>query len=246
MRVYITFESDKPITLPLQYNHIVQAVILNYLGNESYQEFLHNEGFQYEKRKFKMYTFSRLFGQFIVNKRDKRIVYNKEIHLVIASMDPRLTTCFLNTAFMKENIQFGQNEVRIKEVRIDQSKVTSPLRVYTKSPITIYSTLTHGDKKKTYYYSPYEPEFEPMLRDNLIKKYIALNGKQPEDTQFVITPLNKKRLKERIILYKGFIIKGWDGGFLLEGSEALLNLAYHGGVGNKNAQGLGCLEIMKN
>lgn len=246
MRVYITFESDQPITLPLQYNHIVQAVILNYLGNESYQEFLHDEGYQYEKRTYKMYTYSRLFGQFTVNKRDKRITYNKEMHLIIASSDPRLTTYFLNTAFVKEHILFGQNEVRIREIRVDQSKIKSPVKVYTKSPITIYSTLTHGDKKKTYYYSPYEAEFQTIMRDNLLKKYVALHGKEPENTEFYIKPLNKKRLKERVILYKGFIIKGWDGEFVLEGSEELINLAYHGGLGSKNSQGFGCLEVKKN
>ncbi|RLI91606.1 MAG: hypothetical protein DRO89_03615 [Candidatus Altiarchaeales archaeon] len=36
------------------------------------------------------------------------------------------------------------------------------------SPLTVYSTLTTGDgKKKTYYYSHYEPDFEELIDRNL-------------------------------------------------------------------------------
>jgi CRISPR-associated endoribonuclease Cas6 len=41
------------------------------------------------------------------------------------------------------------------------------------SPVTMYSTLTKEDKtKKVYYYSPFEEEFNRLIKENL-RKYKA-------------------------------------------------------------------------
>ena len=59
-------DSDR-IVLPIQYNHIIQAMIYSILDDEL-AHFLHEKGFQTEKRTFKMFTFSRLKGRYILNK----------------------------------------------------------------------------------------------------------------------------------------------------------------------------------
>ncbi|CAA7602828.1 CRISPR associated protein Cas6 [Acididesulfobacillus acetoxydans] len=47
-----------------------------------------------------------------------------------------------------------------------------------------------------------------------------------------------------IIEYKGGIIKGYSGSLELYGVRSLLQLAVDAGLGSKNAQGFGCLELM--
>ncbi len=50
--------------------------------------------------------------------------------------------------------------------------------VKTLSPITVYSTLNTSDgRKKTYYYSPFEREFEELVIKNLQTKLRIWQGK---------------------------------------------------------------------
>ncbi|HSH36183.1 hypothetical protein, partial [Schnuerera sp.] len=77
MKEIITFnsiESDK-IVLPIQYNHMVQGMIYKLLDDEL-ANFLHGEGFQNKKRRFKMFTFSRIKGNYTLNKSKGSIIFD--------------------------------------------------------------------------------------------------------------------------------------------------------------------------
>ena len=43
--------------------------------------------------------------------------------------------------------------------------------------------------------------------------------------------------------YRGTIIKGWMGRFVLNGNKKLLKLGYDCGIGAKNSQGFGMVEV---
>lgn len=70
MKEIITFypiDSDK-VVLPIQYNHMVQGMIYSILDAEL-AYFLHEKGFQNQKRTFKMFSFSRLKGSYTLDKK---------------------------------------------------------------------------------------------------------------------------------------------------------------------------------
>ncbi len=48
----------------------------------------------------------------------------------------------------------------------------------------------------------------------------------------------------KIINYKDTIIKGYTGKLRLSGPKELLQLAVDGGIGSKNSQGFGCVEVI--
>ncbi|WP_368491209.1 CRISPR-associated endoribonuclease Cas6 [Clostridium sp. BJN0013] len=60
-------------------------------------------------------------------------------------------------------------------------------------------------------------------------------GTKPWDSCFSITPLNKEKLKQKIVMYKGYVIKGWDGEFLMRGLKELMDIDYNAGIGSKNS-----------
>lgn len=112
------------------------------------------------------------------------------------------------------------------------------------SPVTMYSTLkTPTGRKKTYYFSPFESEFSELLEGNLKKKYEALYRSEPNGLSFSIEPIGVSKRDEKIIDYKGTVIKSWMGRYRLSGSLELMKLAYDTGLGAKNSQGFGCFEI---
>jgi len=107
----------------------------------------------------------------------------------------------------------------------------------------VYSTLqTKEGKKKTYYYSPFESEFTDSLDNNLRKKYVAFFGKEARARKLVLETAG--RPKEKILKYRGTIIKGWMGRFVLNGNKKLLKLGYACGIGAKNSQGFGMVAVL--
>ena len=59
MRLKISLLSDKAVTLPKEFNSITQALIYQLIDKLPAQ-WLHNGGFKFEKRSFKLFTFSSI------------------------------------------------------------------------------------------------------------------------------------------------------------------------------------------
>ncbi|MEY8765058.1 MULTISPECIES: CRISPR-associated endoribonuclease Cas6 [Clostridium] len=245
MRLNINLGFKKKLSLPIHYNNILQAVILNWLGNENYQKFIHDFGYKVGKRKYKLFTFSKIYGKFKIDRERKTIDFFDNAHFTISSLENKFLSYLATNVIEKDNFKFGNNIVNVNSIETVNNKISEREEVYTKSPIVMYSTFKNYKGNKTYYYSPLEREFSELIRKNLIHKYEAYYNKLPLRDDFSISPINKKGLKERVVIYKDYVIKGWDGEFLLEGSEELMNIAYNAGIGSKNSQGFGCVEIKK-
>jgi len=77
--------------------------------------------------------------------------------------------------------------------------------------------------KKTYFYSLFEQEFSKLLKENLKKKYKALynpkdyslDKSEPNGLSFSIKPIGISSKHQKIVEYKGTIIKGWMGKYKL-------------------------------
>lgn len=241
MRVELNLKFDE-LDLPIHYNHILQAVIYKWINDENYSRFLHDKGYEYNKRRYKLFTFSRLEGKYKLDIQNKRIKYFEGAKLLISSLDDE----FLKYA-VENYIEKGSINIFGKEIEIERICYIFPeldnVKFISKSPITVYSTFERDGKKKTYYYNPMEEDFEELVRRNLIYKYKSFYGKDPDDIKFSIKPV-KNTLKESIVLYKNTVIKGWNGEFVIEGSKELLKVAYGAGIGSKNSQGFGCIEVL--
>lgn len=240
MQYKLTLKSNEDIILPFQYNHILQAAILSMINDEEYAEFIHQKGYYHEKRNYKLYTFSRLIGKAQVDRTNKIFNYGKTCSMYIASMDNKFLT-FILSKFLTENMFFRlkQNQIAIDSIELLDTKDLKPSELITTvSPITTYSTLYSPEgKKKTYYYSPYEKEFSENIAANLKKKHFAYHNEYPADDSFEIIP--KGGIKESVFNYKGNIVKGWTGDFLLKGSEEMLKAAFAAGLGSRNSIGMG-------
>ena len=63
---------------------MIQAMIYSQL-DEEVATFLHEEGFQKEKRVYKLFTFSRLIGKFYLDRKKGEIIFDGPIKLTISS-----------------------------------------------------------------------------------------------------------------------------------------------------------------
>uniref|UniRef100_A0A7C4U755 CRISPR-associated endoribonuclease n=1 Tax=candidate division WOR-3 bacterium TaxID=2052148 RepID=A0A7C4U755_UNCW3 len=242
MRLKITIESlHRNISLPIHYNYLIQSFIYRNLSRELSKK-IHDEGFKYERRNFRFFTFSRIFGDFEIIK--NKIIFNRKCFLYISSPIPDILESFANNIVKRCDIKIGGNKCYIGGIEViffEVNKTEYLIRFL--SPVTIYSTLiAPKGKKKTYYYTPFEEEFSDKIKENLLKKYIAINENLKDGLEFDIKPEKVSKMNEHIIIYKETVIKAWSGIYRINGSKELIKLGYECGLGSKNSQGFGMIE----
>ena len=216
---------------------------------------LHNQGSRFEKRQFKLFTFSRLFGSF--DRRASNIAFRGPLYLWLASPLVKILESFASHLIKKGKVKVGNSYLQPASVEVSfDEQFKSPVLVRTLSPITVYSTLRTADgRHKTYYYSPFEEDFSRLIEENLLKKRTILknnlsqansdetvlsNAKKTE--AFKIRPEKVSNRNQHILFFKGTIIKAWSGLYRLEGSPELIKIAFDCGLGSKNSQGFGMIE----
>lgn len=242
MKLKLNFNIEDELILPQNYNHILQATILNWINDEKYQEFMHDKGYSYNNRVFKLFSFSKIYGKFTLNRANKKIEFYEKVTIYISAVDHEFLNYVGNNLLMNQDLKIYNQNIKLESFEVIKEEIKEEMVVYTLSPITVYSTVEILGRKKTYYYNPYEKEFSILIRENLIKKYISYYEIEPENTYLEIVSYNKK-IKQSILNYKGFIIKGWNGEFVLKGSKELIDMALSSGLGSKNSQGFGCIKL---
>ena len=69
MRVKFELIGSNKIVLPFSHSHILQGLVYNFLEDKA-ADWLHSEGFKYEKRSFKMFVFSDILERAQLQDRD--------------------------------------------------------------------------------------------------------------------------------------------------------------------------------
>ncbi|ODN29653.1 CRISPR-associated endoribonuclease Cas6 [Fervidobacterium thailandense] len=242
MQALFTLEFDN-LRIPRHYNHIIQAVIFKML-EENYAKFLHDNGFRYGKRSYKLFTFSKLYGDFIEDRKTNELIYTKSARLYVACADDLFFEYFIQRAFSNNELKIHRQPVYITHASLILNDFSSNTKTIVKSvsPVTVYSTKVLNNEKKVYYYSPSEPEFFERLTQNLRRKYISFYGTEPQG-EIRIEPVGT--YKKAVVNYKGAYITAWNGLFKLSGSGTLIKFALDTGLGSKNSQGFGCVLVHK-
>ena len=241
MQLFIKIRLQEPLTLPLSYHHIVQAAIyeLASSGDAELGRILHDEGAFYEKRKYKLFCFSSLHGRSSV--RNKKITFSEYMYFEVRSVNEDFIHV-LNSAIRQRGIRFGNRRypveyTKVKKRRIEESRI----RVRMLSPVTI--RVTDPCSGESRFVSPWEAEFPSLLNDNFRRKYEAFYGIPPEQ------PVNAEwltldRKRDRYVTqYKEHYICGWRGTYELTGSPEALTFLYDTGIGSRNSQGFGMIEV---
>ncbi|GAP64533.1 hypothetical protein ARMA_2956 [Ardenticatena maritima] len=231
-----------PLLLPVHYNQTVQGFIYHHLS-ASIAEYLHNTGWRDQKRRFPLFTFSRLFGAF--SRRNGQLAFEESVFFYVASPATDVLQSLASHLVRRETVRLGKSELLLHSVEVLQPQPLSrPLLLKALSPITAYSTLTAPDgRRKTYYYTPKEDEFGAQVLENLRKKLRAWTGEDIPPDGATFRPVRVSNRNLVVARYKGTIIKGWTGIYELDAPEPYLRMALDAGLGAKNSQGFGFVQV---
>lgn len=242
MKIKITLRAKEGagLVLPIHYNYMLQSFIYRNL-DRIYSYFLHNFGFIYGNRKFKLLTFSNIFGKHRVIKAAGKMVFVGNIHFYISSVLDEIVASHAKTLIKRKTLGLGRNQVEIESVEPVEERIEgSSIRVKTLSPITVHST---DENRKTIYYNPYQEKFYQLIKENLRKKCGILGIKEGIE-EISIEPAEGALFKKVVTYYKkNFVIEAWKGEFTLRAPKNVLKVALSAGLGDRNSQGFGMVSV---
>lgn len=239
MQLKITLSGEN-ISLPLAYSSTIQGFIYNSLTEDSsFAHNLHENGYSFNKRKFKLFTFGEPRGNY--NIVEKQLIYRDKLHLEIRSADDYMMQLMYSYFLKKNRVILGDNEVTIDNVTINNKMIFSDqIKVKTLSPITVYTTEDSGH---TTYFSPEDEKFYEAVTGNARKKWESYTNDNSR-FDFSIMPSENKWSVKRMTRFKDTFITAWHSEFYLKGNIEILNFLYSTGLGSKNSQGFGMFEVI--
>lgn len=243
MHIRIRFRSDEGLVLPIQHNHILQGFIYRSI-DERLATFLHDCGYLHEGRPFKLFAFSRIQGPFNIDRVQQTIDFGNEFSFCIASPLNFFCQSLCEGLLKQGQLRLGQATIYAVEAEVSEPQVTSEdVLVVTQSPVCVYSTLLRPNGQKyTCYFQPGEKDFSALIASNLGKKYSLIYG---QDHPAANVDVSSRSPKMTIVNYKDFIVKGYTGVFRLQGPAELIQVALDAGLGSKNSQGFGFVELFQ-
>jgi len=238
MQLKLTCNADK-LTLPINYQYVLQSAIYSHIAtDEEKKAFVHNKGWKYEDRSYRLFQFSGLEGRYTVA--NKQITFDGEVTWEIRSIDARLIQV-LQESIREDGLQLLKQELQVTKMKLEDDEIEDEdILIEMISPICVYATDAN---KHTYFFSPDEEGFAEAVVENFIRKYAAYSGNFA-DEGIEIIPISVSARDKVITKYKGFYMDGWKGRYRLIGKRKYLNFLYQVGIGAKNAQGFGMFRVI--
>ncbi len=226
------------MVLPLSYYHCLQSLLYELMCPS-----LANE--VHEEKEAKPFVFSSLFGEYLLDSENKTILFSDQVSLYIASRDSYLLLSILSRIVSKPSsfALLGQKIVFLKAIALkNEVEEKESYLVETLSPLVLHETIEKEGKKWTHYFSPMDPSFQNAANKNFLRKASFLKAKVSSDPFFLLPGEN---VREVVALYKGFVIKGYVGTFRFLGKKDQLLFLLDQGVGERNSEGFGMIQIKK-
>ncbi len=230
------------VVLPAHYNWLVQSFIYRHL-EPALADKVHNIGWLDGSRPLRLFAFSRLRGTF--HRHGNELHFPGPLWLTITSPVDEFLESLAVHLVREGTIRLGAALLDLVSVEVVvPPPYQRPVRLRALSPITVYSTLETPDgRRKTYYYAPQEPEFGRLAIENLRRKIRAWTGEDLPPDGATLRPVKVSNRNLVVARYKGTVIKGWTGIYELDAPEPYFRMALDAGLGAKNSQGFGCVEV---
>lgn len=265
MRLALTLTPcDGDCLLPVNYQYPLSAAIYRIIeqADEKYSSFLHNEGYKFNGKSFKLFSFSDLRVPFRIQG-DRLHINGSPASLIISFHIDEAATNFIRGLFINQRLEIAdkisRTQFSVTNVQLLPDSFASVHHTEPEVILQPLSPLVVGRKNNKGNYdflSPADLDFNEWFIHNWIEKYKAINGSAAVDVETIrnrigiqlLTP--KQEIKSRLITIKAFTpeqtqIRGFTKFCMkVKAPMPLLELAMNAGLGLYNAQGMGCMECL--
>lgn len=236
MQISLVLTPLEPLKIPLNYNYQLQSAIYAKLKEVGSSDFWHDCGFG-EKETFKFFVSGPLLGNYKIE--DKKIIFSDEIALEIRS--PLFEFCddIQRSIELNPTIKLFNQELAVSEAFLNNRHINSDTAIFkTISPIMVSE---QNMPQKTVFIRPDSPEFIYRLQENFYKKYKAVFDSQPPELKIELMEKGKKVVTQ----YKEIRLTGYHCTLKITGPNNALEFIYNTGLGERNPQGFGLMDIIQ-
>lgn len=231
----LTFNCDH-LKVPLNYQHMIQGLIYSAFDQKNMGEFLHDEGYRFEKKVFKLFVFSNLFGKYKIEAHS--IIFENEITFYVSSYSEE----FMKTiyAFFNQNGKAILNHqiISLKSMKFIKTEYFKEKDVvlHTLSPVVNYRT----ENNFVTYFKPSDPEFESLCINNLKDKCKVL---ELNEDDVIFECLNVSYEKKRLVKFKNTFYVAYMTELTVKTNYETLSLIMDTGLSAKGPAGFGMIEV---
>ena len=238
--------------LPINYQYELSAWIYRIIaqGDQQYAEWLHQNGYAEKHRNFRLFVFSNIYSQRIKYENDRLIFQSDKASFYLSLLPEKTTEAFIKGIFKQQEFSLGD---RVSKVQFSVQQVelipppdfTTNYLFKTISPVVV--SVGQENIQHARYLSPDEDGYGQLIINNLKEKYQVFYQRPFEgDTNFqfeLLSPFRSKLIRIKTGTKEETRVRGFIFTFLLETDKELLKVMYEAGMGEKNAQGFGCVVI---
>lgn len=242
-------------TLPLSYQYEASSAIYRILSkaDKEYSTWLHDNGFNFDpKKKFKLFTFSRIFGDYKIFKDAARIKYFGDVvEWYVSFLPEQSTQKFIEGLFLNQTFEIGDRKSVVQfhitcVEAMPEPDYSEEMEFETLSPICI--KLKNEDGRMDYL-SPKDVRAPYLIFNGLFDKYKTFYGEALE------SPLEDCKLeilsepKSALILVKAGTnaqtkVRGYQCIFKIKAPIEIMKIIYSSGIGVQTSVGFGCVEVL--
>jgi CRISPR-associated endoribonuclease Cas6 len=236
MQIKLLLKPRIPLKIPFNYNHQLQSAIYAKLKENGNSGVWHNQGISSDG-KFKAFVFGELKGDYVI--KNKQICFEEYITLEVRSTNFKFFDELQRCLELKPTIKLYDTVIDVLKIGLSNVHINKNQVIFESvSPVVVRKKQLDGS---TVYLKPDEPEFVNNLKRNFCEKYKAIYKEQPEEIEII--PLGEH--KKTVTQYKGIWVTGYSGNYCVKGNSKSLELIYNSGLGIKNSQGFGLVNIIE-
>lgn len=243
--------------IPINYQYELSGFIYKVLQNADakYSLFLHEKGYQTERKSFKLFAFSNLHIQPFRPLKDRIEILGNEVSFKISFYNDIASEHFVIGLFQNQQFSLGDkiSQVPFTVKQIEVVAMPTIGESVTLKPLSPIVVGRKNDRDNDNYLPPDHPDFEELFIENLIDKYRATGQVMPTSWQNATIGfklLDYSKLRSRLITIKTGTaqqtkVRGFDNfSFQLVAPRELIEVALLAGCGKLNAMGFGYVEVV--
>ena len=256
MRFKVTLQLQPEIKgreIPINYQYELSSIIYHILskGDSQYAEWLHENGFQGENKRFKLFTFSRLIAPYGIDKERKRLILKSNIvEWYLTFLPEQSTREFIQGVFQNQQFEIADSisgaSFQVREIQIMPSLQYGEETVFdTMSPICISQRNERGMAD---YLSPDHPNYTQAILSGLLARYEVINHRPFDGDAYcrlhVLTTPKSSLITIKAGTKAATRVRGYSYRFRLELPVELIQIAYDCGLGEKGSLGFGMIKTI--
>jgi CRISPR-associated endoribonuclease Cas6 len=248
--------------LPINYKYELSAWIYKtlYTANKEFADWLHKEGYPYNNKRFKLFTFSDLRLYNFKARGDRLHLSASTTHLTVSFCINKAVQHFLQGIFANQHLGIGDKISQIDfEVRSVQSlplpDFNNEMKFRALSPICVSTGETENGKFRQKFLPPDHPQYAEILFANLERKMaagmasggiekIGFGNTTTKNFELLSEPKRKKITIKAHTAQKSDVV-AYQFDFAIKAPAQLLEIGYKAGFGEKNSLGFGCVDLLK-